>query len=225
MKLVLEIADSSYQTVLNFVSLLPEEQCRILPEETAAENSSEIKKDKTFGKAITQRVLPENSKLMVALTINGDINGDILPENLTKYLISLNNCQFGSNAFYNRLSNKTKFVEITANDGVFLQFKGLNQVGISTGSIDLPPYSEDVEAKAEQVDSLNFAFTRLSEKYEPWRKAHTGNVYERIFYQEKNNKWYPLDVMRSSISAKDDQHELVMIARKKAMSEPSTDLV
>lgn len=73
MKLVLEIADSSYQTVLNFVSLLPEEQCRILPEETAAENSSEIKKDKTFVKAITQRVLPENSKLMVALTIRGDI--------------------------------------------------------------------------------------------------------------------------------------------------------
>ncbi len=223
MKLVLEIADSSYQTVLNFVSLLPEEQCRILPEETAAENSSEIKKDKTFVKAITQRVLPENSKLMVALTIRGDINGDILPENLTKHLISLDNCQFGSNAFYNRLSNKTKFVEITANDGVFLQFKGLNQVGISTGSIVLPSYSDDVEA--EQVDSLNFAFTRLSEKYEPWRKAHTGNVYERIFYQEKNNKWYPLDVMRSSISAKDEQHELVMIAREKALSEPSTDLV
>ena len=37
------------------------------------------------------------------------------------------------------------------------------------------------------------------------------------FEKEKNNKWYPLDVMRSSISAKDEQHELVMIARGKGI--------
>jgi len=210
MKLVLEIADSSYQTVLNFVSLLPENQCRILPEETASENLSELKKDKTFDKLITQRVLPENSKLMVAMTIRSH-----LPEKLTKNLKPKNELNLGYDININKkLSNYTQFVEITAIGGVFIQFKGLNQVGISTGSLELPSYSEDV---AEQVDSLNFAFTRLSEKYEPWRKAHTGNVYERIFYQEKNDRWYPLDVMRYSISAKDDQHQFVMIARKEAM--------
>ena len=33
--------------------------------------------------------------------------------------------------------------------------------------------------------------------FEPWRKSHTGNIYGRIFYKEKNSKWYPIDVLRN----------------------------
>jgi hypothetical protein len=48
----------------------------------------------------------------------------------------------------------------------------------------------------EPVDSLNYAFTRLSEVFEPWRKAHTGSIYERIFYLERDEHWYPLKDLR-----------------------------
>ncbi|MFI3219174.1 MAG: hypothetical protein QX189_08635 [Methylococcales bacterium] len=34
MKLVLDIEDKSYQTVLDFISLLPEHKCRVLTDET-----------------------------------------------------------------------------------------------------------------------------------------------------------------------------------------------
>jgi hypothetical protein len=27
--------------------------------------------------------------------------------------------------------------------------------------------------------------------------SHTGNIYTRVFYQEKSEKWYPLDVLRN----------------------------
>jgi hypothetical protein len=68
------------------------------------------------------------------------------------------------------------------------------------------------------VESLNIALTRLSERYEPWRKAHTGNVYDRVIYKESNDKWYPLDVMRNSIAAKQAEHPLVFNARQAAMT-------
>jgi hypothetical protein len=57
--------------------------------------------------------------------------------------------------------------------------------------VDLP-HTHELEA----VDSLNYAFTRLSELFEPWRKAHTGSIYERVFYQERNGRWYQIKDLR-----------------------------
>jgi hypothetical protein len=42
MKLVLDIEDKSYQTILDFISLLPENQCRVLPEETEKLNFPDL---------------------------------------------------------------------------------------------------------------------------------------------------------------------------------------
>lgn len=57
----------------------------------------------------------------------------------------------------------------------------------------------------ETATSLNHAVTLLSEVYEPWRKSHTGNVYDRILYQEANGKWYPLSLLRDFTTAKEEQ--------------------
>lgn len=47
--------------------------------------------------------------------------------------------------------------------------------------------------------SLNHAFTLLSERYEKHRLSHTGNVYERFFYEESDKRWYPLDDLRKGV--------------------------
>ena len=62
---------------------------------------------------------------------------------------------------------------------------------IESGMVNLPPVPG-----LEPADSLNYAFTRLSEVFEPWRKAHTGSIYERIFYLERDEHWYPLKDLR-----------------------------
>ena len=64
--------------------------------------------------------------------------------------------------------------------------------GLGSTRIELPK-----EISPEPVGSLNHALTKLSEAYETWRISHTGNVYERVLYQERNKKWYPLDVLRN----------------------------
>jgi hypothetical protein len=62
---------------------------------------------------------------------------------------------------------------------------------IESGMVILPATLD-----LETVDSLNYAFTRLSEVFEPWRKAHTGSIYERVFYLEHDGFWYPLKDLR-----------------------------
>jgi hypothetical protein len=76
--------------------------------------------------------------------------------------------------------------------GLWLLTKGRKATGLSSTTIELPPAVSD-----ETATSLNHALTILSEKFETWRISHTGNVYEQVFYQEKNERWYALDYLRN----------------------------
>jgi hypothetical protein len=242
MKLVLDIEDKSYQTVLDFISLLPEHKCRVLTDETKKLNLAEQPENKKVSRnPKPHKLLPLGTKLLVAITIH---NINALDEELLPHLKLRNKYELGNDFYQSRLSVDTQFVEVTIGKptalqtsrqeikegGLFLLFKGLNQTGVLTSSIKLPLqeviqeidknnlFEEKREIKVDiVVDSLNYAFTRLSEQYEPWRKSHTGNIYDRILYQEKNGKWYPLDVLRNVVSVKQDEHQLAFDVRKKAM--------
>jgi hypothetical protein len=63
---------------------------------------------------------------------------------------------------------------------------------------------------AEPVATLNHAYTKLSEVFETWRISHTGNIYTRVLYHERNGNWYPLDTLRNKTLEKQVQE----IARK-----------
>jgi hypothetical protein len=51
---------------------------------------------------------------------------------------------------------------------------------------------------SEKATSLNHAFTRISEVYEADRISHTGNVFERAYYQ-KGKHWVPLEHRREEL--------------------------
>jgi hypothetical protein len=80
----------------------------------------------------------------------------------------------------------------TRRGGLWLMTQGIEAVGLASATVKLP---QDISA--EPVASLNHAYTKLSESFETWRISHTGNIYKRILYREKNEKWYPLDVLRN----------------------------
>lgn len=106
------------------------------------------------------------------------------------------------------------FVEVTLGDpyqkqartykvewgGLWLMTQGLEAVGLRSTSIRLPQ-----AVAAKPVMTLNHAYTKLSESFEPWRISHTGNVYTRVFYKERNEKWYPLDSLRNEKLAEQEQ--------------------
>jgi len=156
--------------------------------------------DTAFLKALTERrrvqVLPEGTELRVALTIKEGLDSSLRP-----HLLAYDATPHDHTI---KISDETRFVSIglagstkaqelrqVDGSGLWLILEGMEPRGIESGVVALPK-THGLEA----VDSLNYAFTRLSEVFEPWRKAHTGSIYERVFYREPNNRWYALKDLR-----------------------------
>lgn len=88
----------------------------------------------------------------------------------------------------------------SSSGGLWLMIEGRESVGLRSSQIILPEGLKD-----QPLISLNHAFTRLSEVYEPWRTSHTGNVYQRFLYKETDGRWYPLEILRDAAFAKQEQ--------------------
>jgi hypothetical protein len=165
--------------------------------------------DKKFLKALTTKrqvpILTVGTELRVALTVKPDLDAMLWPHLLAH--------DATPHRHTTKLSVETRFVSIrlagptvaqqkkvkekgAARGGLFLLLEGMEPRAIESGMVDLP-----AAPGLEPVDSLNYAFTRLSEVFEPWRKAHTGSIYERIFYLERDEHWYPLKDLRDQTLA------------------------
>jgi hypothetical protein len=84
--------------------------------------------------------------------------------------------------------------EAAEKGGLWLKVKGLERCELYGSTIKMP-----TDFGVAYAQSLNHAYTLLSERYERHRLAHTGNVYERIFYQDKDQLWYPLGDLRQGV--------------------------
>ena len=157
-------------------------------------------KDKKFLKALTTKcrvaVLPAGTELRVALSVKHELDTTLrsllLPSGTTPHRhtakISVDTRFASVHLAGPTMAQKKKELE---EGGLWLWLEGMEPRAIESGMVNLP-----AAPGLEPVDSLNYAFTRLSEVFEPWRKAHTGSIYERIFYMEGDQYWYPLKDLR-----------------------------
>jgi hypothetical protein len=79
--------------------------------------------------------------------------------------------------------------------GLFLKLKGLERCELHGSTVVMP------KEFSEPAISLNHAFTMLSQAYEKHRISNTGNVYTRVFYEDRDRRWYPLDDLRTGVQA------------------------
>ena len=166
-------------------------------------------RDETFLQKLTlktrHKALDHGVRLLVALTIK---DRPELPETLKQYLRPAPEVTLLG--LGHRWST-TDCVEIKVGEhleggkaygdedgSIWLCVEGFEATGlITTGEVFVP-----LEVSESPLSSLNHAFTRLSEAYEPWRISHTGNIYDRILYQEANGRWHPLGDLREPQLAK-----------------------
>jgi len=159
--------------------------------------------DSTFLKALIEKrsveILPQGTELRVALTIR--------PQTLPRSLLSLLlNPDDTPHLLTTALSVDTRFIPVhlagpteaqrkksKVVGGLWLQLEGMEPRGIESGSVRL---QKETGIDLEVVGSLNHAFTRLSEVFEPWRMSHTGSIYERVFYRDSDTHWHPLKDLR-----------------------------
>ncbi len=93
--------------------------------------------------------------------------------------------------------------------GLWLKVKGLERCELSSSTIVLPDDVPIPEGLSDRiVKSLNHALTVLSQTYEKHRISNTGNVYTRVFYQDKDECWYPLNDLRSGVQTKRERQLL-----------------
>ncbi|MER2508386.1 MAG: hypothetical protein ABTQ27_06450 [Amaricoccus sp.] len=139
-----------------------------------------------------------------------------IPDEVTQHLLPIADIrkQIGLLASPERFASDSCFVEVKLSGptdaqarhlefkdgGLWLIFEGAVPTDLRSSTIELP-----AGVASEGAISLNHAFTLLSEVYEPWRKAHTGSVYERFYYLESDGKWYPLALLRDAGIAQQEQ--------------------
>ena len=159
----------------------------------------------TMERKARHKVLDEGTPLLVCLTVKpekptphnlqpflrryDDLRGKIATEFLDTW--NLSTLCFVEVNIDGPDDKQTRILD-TNRGGLWLLSEGIEATGLASTTVKLPePIS------AEPVFSLNHAFTKLSEAYETWRISHTGNIYTRVLYQEKNGRWYPLDLLRN----------------------------
>lgn len=156
--------------------------------------------DKAFLQMLTQKrwvhILDQGTELRVALTIReklGPPMGKLLISKSKMKLDHTANISVDS-SFLSVFLDKPTELQIKQGKrqgGLWLELEGLEPRTLESSQVVLP-----VELHLEPAISVNHAFTLLSERFEPWRKSHTGNIYERVFYLEPDNCWYPLADLR-----------------------------
>jgi hypothetical protein len=85
--------------------------------------------------------------------------------------------------------------------GRWLMTEGAEAVGLPSTTVLLP-----AAISTKPIASLNHAYTKLSEVFETWRISHTGNIYARVLYRERNGIWYPLDILRNDALVTQEQN-------------------
>jgi len=58
--------------------------------------------------------------------------------------------------------------------------------------------AHDLPDKSEEILSINQAYTRLSERFEPGRRSHAGNVFTKVCFTDGEGFIMPLEVLRKS---------------------------
>lgn len=175
--------------------------------------------DETFRQRVTSetrfKVLDEGTTLLVALSDRDRPNPNPyagfdakhFPQSIPPGTTRWETVHLGTPKKKEKSLNRAVQQELfSETGGLWLKLKGLEKCELVSSSIVMPK-----GFKPTSATSLNHAFTLLSQKYEKHRISHTGNVYTRVFYQDRDTCWYPLDDLRRGVQANVERklvHEL-----------------
>lgn len=166
--------------------------------------------DESFRKRVMQeltvKILDQGAELLVALS-DRDTNGrragswpERFPPNVPLGTTRFERIWLGP--VKKKADEQTLDAELERG-GLWLKLKGLERSELQGSSVQMPTGFQPPIAT-----SLNHAYTMLSQSYEKHRISNTGNVYTRVFYQDEDRRWYPLDDLRNGVQAEGERRLL-----------------
>jgi hypothetical protein len=84
------------------------------------------------------------------------------------------------------------FVEIKLMADLSLRLHGSKRPSLSPCRCLIPGLD------GTEASSVNQAYTLISEEFEPQRRSHTGNVFQKVAFQRKG-RWLPLEELRRDV--------------------------
>ena len=125
----------------------------------------------------SMRFLPTGS--LILLGVSPTMIGDNPPPGLTQ-------------PEHPRIPSGEWFVEVQINADLHLQVRGDQETRLS-------PCPCIILALDKKAQSLNHAFTLISELYETKRRSHSGNVFDRGYFMPPSGWWQSLDQLRVEV--------------------------
>lgn len=148
---------------------------------------------------LTVKILDEGTELLVALS-DRDTNGrragawpESYPPNVPPGTTRFERIWLGP---VKKKPDEELLDNALERGGLWLKLKGLERCELQGSTVQMP-----AGFQCPVAISLNHAFTMLSQAYEKHRISNTGNVYSRVFYQDRDKLWYPLDDLRTGVQA------------------------
>lgn len=103
----------------------------------------------------------------------------------------------------------TAFAEITLKQSLELRSRGTKRAALNPCMCHIPVLNVADKSDDGLAKSVNHAYTRLSERFETYRRSHTGNVFQAVFFRDvdpdRGRSWAPLEILRRRIEAKIEQ--------------------
>jgi hypothetical protein len=87
------------------------------------------------------------------------------------------------------------FVRVELKDPLHLLLRGTKKSKLMGARCSIPCLETD-------AGSLNNAYTIISEEFEPERISHTGNVFNKCYYEGNSDIWFPLEALREAEEGK-----------------------
>ena len=100
------------------------------------------------------------------------------------------------------------FAEVILEEQLGMRFRGTKRAILEPCTC-LVPALNGADAAPYVAESLNHAYTKLSERFEQYRRSHTGNAFQVVFYRgvgsSRERSWEPLETLRRRFERKIEQ--------------------
>lgn len=121
---------------------------------------------------------------------------EILPQWSTIMVaVNVENCPDDKRTFLRKIKTdpptSNSFVEVVLKEALYLIIRGSKRATLDNVKCFIPSLNME-------TNSLNEAYTKISQAFEPKRRSYTGNVFKKCYYRSQSNGdiWYPLDSLR-----------------------------
>lgn len=147
--------------------------------------------DKTFLNKLesndTAELLPKG------LTVYASVSSSGIPQDLRDAACSMSFLLKGRiDTLVASLVPNTLFVEIMLEGPLSLQLRGTKHGRLKLVKCWIPSLNKEAR-------SLNHAYFLISDKFEPQRYSHVGNVFQQIWYINSDKQFFPLEKLRTDV--------------------------